>query len=142
MKITKSRKRKGAAAVACSDLLGGTSSEVGAWQRLFVGGWINDAVTAYRLRCLELRMIFCQARIRCLQCGYFAGDEADLRARRILWRAAVNHPIKIVQIFEESFHKMKRDTWPNVKAVYPPCPDAEALPRFVWGRRAWRIHCG
>ena len=25
---------------------------------------------------------------------------------------------------------------PNVKAVYPPCPDAEALRRFVRGRRA------
>jgi hypothetical protein len=29
----------------------------------------------------------------------------------------------------------------NVKAVYPPCPDAEAWRRFVWCGRAWRIHC-
>src|ERR1035437_1623139 len=31
---------------------------------------------------------------------------------------------------------------PNVKAVYPPCPDAQTSRRFVWGTGAWRIHCG
>ena len=30
---------------------------------------------------------------------------------------------------------------PNVKAVYPPCPDAQASRRFVRGAGAWRIHC-
>ena len=29
----------------------------------------------------------------------------------------------------------------NVKAVYPPCPDAQASRRFVRGAGAWRIHC-
>jgi hypothetical protein len=29
---------------------------------------------------------------------------------------------------------------PNVKAVYPPCPDAGAWRRFVWGGWAWRVH--
>jgi hypothetical protein len=30
--------------------------------------------------------------------------------------------------------------WLNVKAVYPPCPDAGAWRRFVWGGWAWRVH--
>jgi hypothetical protein len=30
---------------------------------------------------------------------------------------------------------------PNVNAVYPPCPDAQAFRRFVRGTGAWRIHC-
>jgi len=30
---------------------------------------------------------------------------------------------------------------PNVKAVYPPCPDARAFRRFVRATGAWRIHC-
>ena len=29
----------------------------------------------------------------------------------------------------------------TVKAVYPPCPDAQAWRRFVRRARAWRIHC-
>jgi hypothetical protein len=36
----------------------------------------------------------------------------------------------------------KRDIHANVKAVYPPCPDAQASRRFVRGTGAWRIHCG
>jgi hypothetical protein len=36
------------------------------------------------------------------------------------------------------YESMRR---PNVKAMYPPCPNPEGPGRFVWGWRAWRIHC-
>jgi hypothetical protein len=53
------------------------------------------------MRLLRLFMSLCKARIIRLQRGYLTGYEPNLRSNRVLWRAAINHPVKVVKVLFE-----------------------------------------
>lgn len=58
----------------------------------------------WRLRCLELRIFFCKTRIICLKCGYLAPNKPNLASNRVFCRAAISHPIEVINILLESCH--------------------------------------
>jgi len=61
----------------------------------------------YRLRMfvLKFRMRLCQTRIICLKRGYLAPNEGNLVSYFRYGGAAVNHPVKVVNVFLESSHR-------------------------------------
>jgi hypothetical protein len=57
------------------------------------------------MRVLEVRMSLKQTHMICLQRGYFSRNETNLRSNRVFYRACLHHPIEVVDIFLECFHK-------------------------------------
>ncbi len=55
-------------------------------------------------RLTELRMMLLKTRMICLKRGYLTGNEPNLRTYRVLCRACVHHPVKVVNVFLECFH--------------------------------------
>ena len=76
----------------------------------------------WRLRLLEVRMILVQAKIRCLQRSDLSGNHPNLRAYFVFGSVAVHHPIQIIQVFKDSFHKVMRDTRSNDGTQRPGTP--------------------
>lgn len=64
---------------------------------------------------LELRMSVRKARIIFLKLPGFAGDEANLRTDFVLFRAAVNHPVKVVKVLIESHSIVKMELYSRPK---------------------------
>src|SRR6266498_552421 len=121
-------------AVRCSALLGAfqcmSLSDFGVFLRLLlkqVAHFFLIALVKMRYgslcRLTELRMVLIKAREICLKRGYLTGNEPNLRTNRVLWRAAIHHPVKIVDVFLESFHFVMRHVAPNARAHRPPSPD-------------------
>lgn len=59
-----------------------------------------------RLRLIRMSMARCKTVIVCLQRGYLTGNEPNLRTNRVLWRVGVHHPVEVINIFLERFHKV------------------------------------
>ncbi len=53
-------------------------------------------------------MCFCKSRELCLKRGYLTGNEPNLRSNSVLWSAAINHPIQVINVLLESIHIVKR----------------------------------
>jgi len=51
--------------------------------------------------------------IFCLKRGYLTGYEPNLRSNLVLWRAAFNHPVEVVNIFLKCSHVVLRDLMAN-----------------------------
>jgi hypothetical protein len=62
---------------------------------------------------IRLLMVLNRARKICLQRGYLTGYEPNLRSNSVLCSACINHPVKIVNVFLESFHIVSRTLSPN-----------------------------
>jgi len=81
---------------------------------------IPSCITSLRLRILELRMRLSELRMSrkkslllCLKRGYFARNEANLRSNRVLCCPSVNHPVEVINIFLECFHKVRASLTTN-----------------------------
>lgn len=65
----------------------------------------------FRNQCLIFRnkclMVLNKARMLCLIRGYYAPNKVNLMANFWLFRATINHPVKVVKVFKESFHVVK-----------------------------------
>ena len=81
---------------------------------------IRKALINCRLIICELGMARCKTVIICLQRGYLTGHEPNLRSNRVLCRACVNHPVEVINIFLECFHKVRVATKPNDKLTHSP----------------------
>src|SRR5205823_2712900 len=79
-------------------------SALSRWLRLR-GLEIGMRFLELRMRLFELRMSLCQTRIFCIERGHLSGDKTYLRTNRVLWRVGINHPIKVINIFMECFHR-------------------------------------
>lgn len=63
---------------------------------------------------MKLRMCLIKARIICLQRGYLPPNESKLTAKLVSWCvASINHPVEVVNVFKNSFHKVTCDLMPN-----------------------------
>jgi len=52
----------------------------------------------------RLRIVLNRTRVICLKRGYLTGYEPNLRSNSVLLCAAVNHPVKVVDVFLKCFH--------------------------------------
>jgi hypothetical protein len=140
---TKARKRKGAAAVACTELLGivlECVSEMAIEADAVKSRWVFQS-RIYRLQVrylllkvrfrvsllllearyhstvcsIRLRQLFIQVRIRCLKRGYLAPDEGNLASYFRYARSAINHPVQIIKVFLECSHNYLCSAMPNDK---------------------------
>ena len=64
----------------------------------------------------KIPMCLCKTRIICLKRGYLTGNEPNLRTNLVLWRVAINHPVKILKVILECYHNVSRDLMPNEKS--------------------------
>jgi len=64
---------------------------------------------------------------------------AKRQKRHLQYCRAEQRPL--VRFGELDAHAHKCVTWPNVKALYPPCPGERGSPGYTGHGRAWRIQC-
>ena len=81
-----------------------------------LGRWVKLRLLELRMRLLEVRMTLIQGSIRCFECGYLAPDKANLTSYGRYIRAAIYHPVEIVNVLFESWHKVQNDVWPRPNA--------------------------
>ncbi len=60
------------------------------------------------LRCLQVLKVFGEVCKIYLKCGYFTGNEPNLRTNSVLLRSGINHSVKIVNILLKSGHIRKQ----------------------------------
>jgi hypothetical protein len=83
---------------------------------------LGSYVISLRLRILELRMFLVELRMSLnrahvflLKRDYQLSYEGDLAPNLMFWcRAAIYHPVEVVQVFCDSFHSV--GMWPNVES--------------------------
>jgi hypothetical protein len=74
-------------------------------------------VLQLKMRLLECRMSLVKTRILCLKHGYLPTKQGNLAADFVLrCNAAIHHPVEIINVFLECWHKHWRAMSPNVQS--------------------------
>jgi hypothetical protein len=71
--------------------------------------WTFFARRWFGLRLIEFRMVSRKAQIICLKRGYLSPYKSNLASYFWFVGVCVNHPVKIVKVFVQSFHQVKSD---------------------------------
>jgi hypothetical protein len=68
------------------------------------------------MRLLKVRMSLCQTRIICLKRGYLSPDEGNLASCFRYGSAAINHPVEVIKVLLECWHRHACVLPPNEKS--------------------------